>query len=323
MFLQGFAQDVNPKVKLKFNTRFDFEAKVPENKNLETVSSFDGKFLNIMLDGNINEKFSYSYRQRMIVDGRDGYRSFFNATDWIYLTYNIDRNFYISGGKQVVAIGGYEYDYAPIDVYFWSEFWNNVTCYQFGTTIGYKSDNQKHNIGFQISNSPFAVKSFDNIYSYNLIWYGDLGFFKPIYSINMVEHEKGHFINYISLGNKLIFNRFSTEIDYMNRASFEQKGFFTDFTLISKFKYDFNDKFSAFIKAGYDQNKAQDTSATFVYDKYVSPGVEYLFYGAGLEYLPLKNKNVKIHAFWATNNNEQKYNSFNVGLHWQMNVLER
>lgn len=45
--------------------------------------------------------------------------SFFDATDWLYLAYRKD-NWELSAGKQVVAIGGYEYDAAPIDLYFCS-----------------------------------------------------------------------------------------------------------------------------------------------------------------------------------------------------------
>ncbi|MCK9321171.1 MAG: hypothetical protein M0P32_04110, partial [Bacteroidales bacterium] len=62
--LFSFSQDVNPKVRLKFDTRFDFETWVPTNKDSNTVSSINGKYFNIIVDGEINEKFSYNYRQR-------------------------------------------------------------------------------------------------------------------------------------------------------------------------------------------------------------------------------------------------------------------
>ena len=318
------SQDIYPKIRLKFDTRFDFETRVPENKNLSTLSSIDGKYLNIILDGSINEKFSYNYRQRMILNGIDGYKSFFNATDWIYLTYKMNDNFYLSGGKQVVAIGGYEYDAAPIDQYFWSNFWNNVVCYQFGATLNYKSNDEKHNIGFQITNSPFTNKSMEGIYSYNLIWYGNMNWFNTIYSVNMVEYEKGHFINYIALGNKFNVGRFSLELDLMNRASGEQDNFFADYSLIGNLIYNVNSKLKIFGKAGHDENKAQIIGDNFAYDRFVLPGTRYNFCGLGVEYFPIKDsKDVRLHAYWATNNNEKQYNTFNIGLRWQMKVLER
>ncbi|MFA6199353.1 MAG: porin [Bacteroidales bacterium] len=318
------SQDTYPKIRLKFDTRFDFETRVPSNKNLSTLSSIDGKYLNIILDGSINEKFSYNYRQRMILNGIDGYKSFFNATDWIYLTYKMNDNFSLSGGKQVVAIGGYEYDAAPIDQYFWSNFWNNVVCYQFGGSLNYKTNNEKHNIGFQITNSPFTNKSMGGIYSYNLIWYGNMNWFNTIYSVNMVEYEKGHFINYIALGNKFNVGKFSLELDLMNRASGEQDNFFADYSLIGNLIYNVNSKLKIFGKAGHDENKAQQIGYNFAYDRFVLPGTEYNFCGLGVEYFPIKNsKDVRLHAYWATNNNEIKYNTFNIGLRWQMKVLER
>ncbi len=329
--LFSFSQDINPKVRLKFDARCDFETWVPTNKDSNTVSSINGKYFNIIVDGEINEKFSYNYRQRFSINAVDNFQlagkenmSNFHSIDWAYLNYKMNDAFTLSAGKQVVMIGGWEYDYAPIDQYFWSNFWNNVYCYELGAMINYTSPNKNHNIGFQISNSPFSTKNFSNLYSYNLIWYGNMDWFKTIYSTNMIEYEKGHFINYIVLGNKFNIGNFSLELDLMNRASSEQSNFFSDYSIIGNGIYNINKKLRLFAKAGYDQNKAQNPHELFVYDRYVFPGTEYLFYGIGLEYFPIKDKkDVRIHAYWASNNADVQYNTFNIGLRWQMKVLER
>lgn len=329
--LFSFSQDVNPKVRLKFDTRFDFETWVPTNKDSNTVSSINGKYFNIIVDGEINEKFSYNYRQRFSMNAVDNFQlagkenmSNFHSIDWAYLNYKINESFTLSAGKQVVMIGGWEYDYAPIDQFFWSDFWNNVYCYELGAMINYTSPNKNHNLGFQISNSPFSTKNLSSLYSYNMIWYGNMDWFKTIYSVNMVEYLKGHFINYIVLGNKFNVGKFSLELDLMNRASSEQSNFFDDYSIIGNGIYNINKKLRVFAKAGYDQNKAQNPQEIFVYDRYVVPGTEYLFYGIGMEYFPIKDKkDVRIHAFWASNNADVKYNTFNIGVRWQMKVLER
>ncbi len=318
------SQDTFPTLRLKFDTRFDFSAKIPMQDSLSTLSSFDGKYLNIILEGEITDKFSYKYRQRMILSSKLGYQSFFNATDWLYINYKINKNFSVSGGKQVIAIGGFEYDSAPIDLYLWSTFWNNVTCYQIGGTVNYTTRGDKHNIRFQIVNSPFATQALQGIYAYNLIWYGDFNRFNTIYSLNRIEYEKGHYINYIALGNKISINNFSIELDLMNRFSKHQNDFLADYTVISHLNYTVNNKITLFLKAGYDQNKAQEPTAMFIYDRYVKPGTEYLFYGAGLEYFPLKDsKDVRIHAVWASNNDQLQYHTLNIGVRWQMNVLNK
>lgn len=317
------SQDVDPKVRLRFDSRFDYTIKAFSSINNSPLSSFDGKFLNILLDGKINEKFSYNYRQRLILDGLKDYRSFFNATDWIYLTYHINNNFSFSAGKQVVAIGGYEYDAAPIDEYFWSEFWDNVICYQFGATLNFKSDNEKHILGFQIANSPFSKKSLESLYAYNLIWYGNMDWFKTIYSVNMMEYENEEFINYIALGNRFEVSNFALELDLMNRYSPRQRDFFADYSIIGKLNYRLFDKLNVFLKSGYDINKAQKPYSSFIYDRFVVPGTEYFFCGLGLEYFPIKNSDdVRVHAFWAANN-ETDYQTFNIGLRFRMKVLER
>ncbi|MFA7082199.1 MAG: porin [Bacteroidales bacterium] len=325
------SQDINPKVRLKFNTRFDFEAISPTNKDSAASSGIHGKFFNIMLDGEINDKFSYSYRQRFSINAVDNFqiagkdnKSNFHPIDWAYLNYKINDAFTLSAGQQVVMIGGWEYDYAPIDQYFWSDFWNNVYCYELGAMINFTSKDGNHNLGFQISNSPFSTKTFSSLYAYNLIWYGNMDWFKTIYSVNMIEYQKGHFINYIALGNKFTFGAFSLDLDLMNRASAEQRNFFADYSIIGDAKYSFCGKFNAFVKAGYDENSAQNKRDAFVYDRYVLPGTKYFFLGAGLEYYPIKDKkDVRVHAYWTSNNAKPRNNIFNLGLTWNMKVLER
>ncbi len=319
-----FAQDQSAAFNLMLDTRFDYTLKLTDNDAYPTKSSFDGKFLNVTIDGQINEQFSYNYRQRLFLDGEPNYKSFFKATDWMYLTYRFHRNWDVSAGKQVVAIGGYEYDYAPINQYFWSAFWNNVVCYQLGATVAYNSNDKNHRLAFQISNSPFTTESLQGIYAYNLIWYGKFNAFSTIYSVNRIEHEKGRYINYLALGNKLSLGSFSLELDYMNRYADAQKNPFSDFSLICQIDYHFNDQISAFVKGGYDENSSQSPEDTEVNDKFVVPGTQYAYAGAGVQYYPIKNKkNVRLHGYVASNNDDPRYYTFNLGLTWQMNLFGR
>ena len=63
----------------------------------------------------------------------------------------------------------------------------------------------------------------------------------------------------------------------------------------------------------------------FVYDRYVLPGVELGFYGAGVEYFPIREAKqaLRFHAFWCSNTSEPVQQTFNVGLRWQMDLLNR
>ena len=86
-----------------------------------------------------------------------------------------------------------------------------------------------------------------------------------------------------------------------------------------------SDNVNVFAKGGYDVNNAQQEGASFVYDRYVLPGVELGFYGAGIEYFPIKSarKAIRFHAFWCSNTSDVNPNTFNVGVRWQMNILDR
>lgn len=311
-------------ISIRFDLRFDGEFIGYRNKPVET--GFDGKYFNLAIDGNISEQFSYSLRQRLYKDNGIP-TNFFKATDWAYLTYHITPQWNISAGKQVVLIGGYEYDQAPIDVYFWSDFWNNVNPFQIGVTAGYNSPDGHHAIKAQVTNSPFSTEVLDNCFSYNLIWYGNMGNFSTIYSYNAVEYENNHFIHYLALGNRWAQNWFSWELDYMNRASAQQANPLSDFSIISRMTFDLGPHTTLFIKGGWDQNKAQAAGTRWenTYDRYVLPGVQYAFYGGGIEFYPIERlkKTLRLHAFLYSNNQSPQPISCHVGVRWQMNVYKK
>ncbi|MEG1762234.1 MAG: hypothetical protein RR256_01330, partial [Bacteroidales bacterium] len=183
------------------------------------------------------------------------------------------------------------------DVYYWSDFWNNVVCYQLGLTFTYS--NTKNTFMAQFVNSPFSKKAFENIWAYNLMWFGNYKWFHTAYSINLIEYEKNKYINYIALGNRFTFNHFSLDIDIMNRAGSAKEFFFKDYTLIGKATYQINSQWKVFAKGGYDRNNSQthipqhnepNFDLNLAIDRFVLPGTSYAFYGAGIEFFPIKNK---------------------------------
>lgn len=307
---------------LQLDTRFDYEYTLTGDKNEKNRSRFEGRYLNIILHGNIGDKFSYHFRQRLNVPNSDN-PGIFKSTDWLYLTYTHNKKISVSAGKQVVAIGGYEYDRAPIDLYFCSVFWNHIACYQIGVTLTLKDNTGKNSILLQAVNSPFG----NSMYAYNLLWAGNLGWFNTLYSVNLLEYQKGKYINYIALGNKIKVGGCTLEFDFMNRATRHQTFFFKDMSLIGDLSYRINGKFRAFAKCGYDVNKAgnptlrDDAGNPFDRDQCVAPGTDLFFYGAGAEYFPLKNENVRIHAVWHSNTQKPVNHFFNIGVRWKIDIL--
>jgi hypothetical protein len=326
-FAQDSLQDKKPVITLKhlyLNTRVDFTYDYHPGHDSVAPSAdhgFAGKYLVVALDGTIGKQFSYHLRQRINSPNIGFANTFFQGTDWAYLNWNFTNNFYLSAGKQVVAIGGWEYDSNPIDIYYGTEFWNNVCCYEVGASLNYVDKARKNHVLFQVCNSPFINQAMQGIYAYNLMWYGNFGVFKTAYSVNMIEYKEGQFINYISLGNKLQFKGVEMYLDILNRASFEQERFFgQDITAIYGIGVDIGKKWIVFAKAGYDFNQAQLPN-TEAYDQYVVPGQKVDFESIGFEYYPLKDRSLRLHLCGSHTSSDgvSKYQG-NIGLTWKVNL---
>lgn len=322
------AQD-GQKVSVKMDVRFDGEVTGYGEDNgtgsePDTESGFVGRYLKLLVNGDISDKFSYSFRHRMYVDHANP-KSFFSATDWANVTYRANDRFTVTAGKQMICIGTIEYDYAPIDVYFASDFWNHVSPFQVGVNVGLKVG--RNSLFYaQITNSPFSTEDMEGLYAYNVMWYGKpVEWYNTIWSANMIEYEKGHFINYIALGNKFNFGNTSVDLDYMNRYAGKGTAFFEDFSLHGKVQYAVSGNVNIFAKGGYDVNRSQRADAGFIYDRYVLPGVELGLYGAGVEYFPIKEAKqaLRLHAFWCSNTSNPAPQTLNVGIRWQMDLLNR
>ena len=324
--------------KLSIEGRVDFDYFNHTNSN-SSISGIDGKYFNFEMKGSFLQDFSYRVRQR--IDMTKGS----SKTDFMILSYHAGKNFSFTAGKMPLAVGGWEYDLPPIDVYFASYFWNEFSCYDVGGQVEFHTTDGNHDIIFQVTNSTFdrydAEGSYIRLpgrYAYNLIWYGRMGAFSTSYSINMMEQKKGEFINYIALGNMFDLGKLDFYVDFMNRGFFNQKDFLLgDFTVIGEVKYAFCDKFTGMIKGGYDRNKhnpieMENGIPQLPYDMAVTPGVEYTFAGLGFEAYPYKgNKNLRIHGLFALNSlgnsldettKDELTLQFNVGVTWRINFVK-
>lgn len=308
---------------LRIEARLDYQRLWDDGETVNSGSGFMGKFINIRLDGNITDNLSYSWRQRLN-KGHDD-RTFFDATDWVYLQWKTG-NWTIAGGKQVVAIGGWEYDRAPIDLYSCSVFWNNIPCYQIGGSVAYNVT-PADKLLFQFCESPFFTPDNRNMYAYNLYWSGSHGIFSPLWSVNLLEYTPGHYINYIALGNKFTVGNVSLELDLMNRAASHQAFFFKDCSVMGELAWRPAPRWRLHAKMTYDVNHS-GTGA----DVLVREGTELKMAGAGVEFYPFDKKlgTLRFHAnayySWGRNSNSadlmhNKTCVLDLGVKWDMNIL--
>lgn len=311
---------------LEIDARIDYQLDRLDGKTIDSNTGFEGKYLVIKLDGNITDNLSYSWRQRLNKNHSDG--SFFDATDWVYLNYRIDPLWSVAGGKQVVAIGGWEYDRAPIDLYGCSVFWNNIPCYQLGAS-GSLDLGPSDRLTLQLCQSPFFTSSDRNLYAYNLLWSGTHGIFSALWSANMIEYRSGHYISYLSLGNRFTVGKVALELDLMNRATSGQRFLFDDCSVMGELSYRPTPKWNLAAKMTYDVNRSRRAA-----DLCVLPGTELTMAGACLEFYPLAGSasrhSLRFHAncyySWGRNANEadvmqDKTLLVDVGVKWNMNLF--
>jgi len=340
---------------LDLEVRADFD-----NYNVDGVNSsgFSGKYLNFILKGNITNTLSYVYRQRLNVKDIKSFNSFFDGTDYFYMQWQPCRNFAISAGKEVIAMGGIEYDQAPIDIYFNSQFWNNMPCYELGVNAMLMTNDQKNTFTFQFTNSPLAYgKVLSGLYNYSVHWRGTYKSLEPVCSFNMYEYDKGKFLQVMALSMKFDFGRLNGYVDFANRATAQQsRYFFSDITTVAAVGYKFwkniktnLDMMQVYIKSGIDINNNQDITVPVdkIYDNCILPGTNVKYCGIGLEYFPNKgNANVRIHSFFAINDarsltsivpadpdsgqgayldvqNNIMTCRFNVGVTWRVNFVRK
>ena len=159
------------------------------------------------------------------------------------------------------------------------------------------------------------------------MWNGNHGWFKSIYSVNLIEYAPGRYINYIALGNRFSFEKVALELDVMNRASRHQAFFFKDMSVMGEISYRPNGKWNLFGKVTYDVNKTKTNA-----DMCVLPGTELKMVGGGIEFTPLVNRNhlLRFHAnlfySWGKNANDadlmqNKTTIVDIGVKWNMNLL--
>ncbi len=296
----------------------------------------DGLYLNI--DGKISKHFSYSLCQKFFSASGDD-DSVFDNTDWLTISYNIG-GFTFSAGKDALMLGSYEYDAYDIDSYFDmnSMFYNSFSSYQWGVKAMWTNPSETTSFAFQVTTSPFAeYPREDNIYSYNLGWYGSWDSYESIWTANFMEYAPGKFVKVLAVGNMFYWGNFSLGLDCILRGA-ELKSVGKDEVTINFMpSYDFGGKVRLFGKVGWESSRT-DLPYDFVGDylsvedmvaaneeniytlpAYLIGGRDYWFYGAGIEYYPIES--VRLHAVWASNNYTSRH-TIDIGVTWKFDVVK-
>ena len=307
---------------IKLGTRVDYQREYQKSDAVDDRSGFKGNNLMISIQGNITNRFSFRYRQRISESKRQS--NFFDGTDFMYLMYRFNKHWDVTAGKNAIEFGNAEYQRNPSDQYVLSEFWNYPPCYKFAFNLGYNVG-ENDRLVLQASESSFKTKDND-LYAYALSWYGNHKWFHTMYSANMMEYVDGKYVYMINLGHTLDFGKVRVNVDYMNRFT-DTDQFIDDCTVRGEVMYRPNDKFN-FIGLGvYTQNKSNDFG-----ELYVKKGTELTHWGGVVEYSPIpdKDKTLKVHAMYCyyyghrgVKNEVPDLNRhlLSVGVQWEMDIV--
>ena len=166
---------------------------------------------------------------------------------------------------------------------------------------------------------------------YSLYWSGKFGHFNTLYSVNLFERPDHKYMNYIALGNKLIYDRWDLYVDLIHHA-LATDDWGKNFAAIVCFNFHLTNDFNIYAKGAYEQNLSEvDFINPAALDCLIASGSRIAKYGIGFEYNPSFCKDVRLHGVLSYNNfrNENingnqlsftdQFNA-NIGITWHMNI---
>ncbi|PWJ42015.1 phosphate-selective porin O/P [Sediminitomix flava] len=277
----------------RFNLLINFQGN--NRSNFDQNGFVDNKFtidqFRIEMMGELADGLTYRFRQRINSTSGNGNQDGLSfATDVMELQYEVNDDFRIKFGKQAEMLGGYEFDYNPIDIYQYTLIGNY--CKGFLTGVNFSYDIGAQNLNFQIVNAdntlstdrlPEGVNETGAAMGYNVLWYGSLfdGKLQPIWSYQLYNNYEDAFTKRVNLGfriNQKKPNRFfefevynsSEDVDDMKLVSDVYQQFegndntlMTDvqyYGVVGKYRYAFSDKCHALVKYAYEKANTKDGS---------------------------------------------------------------
>lgn len=311
-------------VNVDLHLRSAFHARFNSGSTNADEASFRFDHVMIGIYGNITEKLSYKYLQRL----NQGTRAFetenlSGTIDYAYIKYQLDRKFTLTAGRQALAVGGFEYNKYSIDVYDFSGISNNITCYLTGVNLAY-APRSNHEFAFQVLNNragtmeeafgkiPVGIeRPFAPLY-YSLAWnshYSD-GKVQLRYAATAGELAKGKWVFMIGGGQMIDLGKFNLFLDVLyhrsaidhlgviRRMGIQEDGEVWDgiarsveyLTLVSEANYRFRPKWNIHLKGYYDRASVYRENGIFTKGNYLSAWG----YQGGIEFFPMADDNLHL-----------------------------
>ena len=299
---------------LNMNNSFDYNQADGEFQN----AKFNMRQLRIEAKGNINDTFSFRWRQRLnrnntpAADGIDNMPS--SSIDVAGIGVKASDKFSMFIGKQCAAYGGMEFDLNPIEIYEYSDMVDYMSNFLTGANFQFQL-NPNHQLQLQVLDSRSA--SMSDMYGegyaqskvpllYTVNWNGSFGgVFNTRWSYSLMSQADGYQSHYIALGNEVTIDKFNAFLDVMYmREGIDREGIVSGIlgnhahgghlndaeylSFVMKAQYRFNPQWNIFVKGMLENEGLSKANGSFKDGKYRTA----LGSLAGLEYYPLKNSNL-------------------------------
>ncbi len=304
-------QKRNDLLDIKLNTRMAFHSALSDKE--EELSAFRMDYLRLQITGNITERIFYKWFQHLNKSNAphslDNMPSSINC---LGVGFHITPTLSAFAGKQYVDFGGFEYDADPAEVYSFSDFGNNITCFLVGVHLAWWVTPTQE-LRFQITDArsnkenqtqlPANYKTAKTPLAYTINWNGNFldNTLSTRCSFSLFhEGQKQNIYYWIIAGawcqgnfNMYIDGLFSIEeIDKLgilsNISAQDEKPYRAThsqyFSLISRLNYRILPKLNLFAKGTYETTSATTNTNLPESGKYrTSYG-----YQGGIEYFPMK-----------------------------------
>ena len=299
---------------LNLNNSFDVNESDGDFQN----AKFNMRQIRIEAKGNINDTFSFRWRQRLnrnnspAPDGIDNMPA--SSIDVAGIGVKVNDKFSMFLGKQCAAYGGIEFDLNPIEIYEYSDMVDYMSNFLTGANFQFQLT-PSHQLQLQVLDSRSA--SMSDMYGegyeqskvplvYTANWNGSFGdVFKTRWSYSLMSQAKGHQSHYFALGNEVTVNNFDAFFDVMYmREGIDREGIVSGIvgnnqhgghqndaeylSFVMKAQYRFSPKWNFFVKGMVENERLSKSNGAIEKGRYRTA----LGYFAGLEYYPLKNSNL-------------------------------
>lgn len=284
-------------------------------------ATLTGDFLNFNAWGKITPSLSYRIRQNFRVPVyKEG--NPLNGTEFLLLNWDINPRWSLNAGKLCTLVGSFEWDYTPIDVYYYNQFCNSVPeAYALGGTVMYNL-RPGQQLQLQASRSILSYGE-EGHWALALGWIGSFApWWHTLWAVTYLDDPYHHHMAWFGLGNRFLAGPFSLDLDLMYRRSLlpgVPSG--PDASVSVKAAWQ-EGKWLFFVKGGGDYNDPGNVDGDDIpYDLVLAPGTRYVYAGGGVEYYPLGNKNLRLHTVGRWNNDSRVF-TLSAGISFRLYMVK-